>query len=158
MGDRGPVPKRTDQVRRRNVPETPVDTAPASLDVDVPEADENWHAIARQWYISLAASGQSIFYEPSDWATAYLIAESISRDLNPQFVAVTEQGEVVKEKIPMKGASLAAYLRAMSVLLATEGDRRRSRLELQRASETDVDEAAAVTALDDYRARLESAG
>jgi len=152
----GPVPKRSDQRRRRNAPQTPVDTAEASTEVTIPDADEAWHPVALQWYLSLGDSGQSVFYEPSDWAVAFLIAESISRDLQPQFVGITEQGEVVRERIPMKGASLSAYLRAMTVLLATEGDRRRARLELQRASETDADEDAAVAALDDYRRRLSS--
>lgn len=154
MGARGPVNKRSDQLRRKNIPDTPVDTAPGAVNVKVPAADEEWHPIARQWYESLEPSGQSVFYEPSDWATAYLIAESISRDLNPQFVAVTEQGEVIKERIPMKGASLTAYLRAMTALMATEGDRRRARLELERAAAVDEDEAASVTALSDYVSRI----
>lgn len=158
MGERGPVSKRSDQLRRRNTPDIPVDSAPAAVSVEIPGPDDDWHPVARQWYVALGLSGQRIFYEPSDWATAYLIAESISRDLKPQFVAATEQGEVIKECIPMKGASLTAYLRAMTALLATEGDRRRARLELQRATPNDDDEQAAVTALDAYRARLESAG
>lgn len=154
MGTRGPVNKRSDQLRRRNTPDVDVDTAPAAKNVTIPVADEEWHPIARQWYESLEPSGQSVYYEPSDWATAYLIAESISRDLNPQFVAVTEQGDVIKERIPMKGASLTAYLRAMTALMTTEGDRRRARLELERATAVDEDEAASVTALSDYVSRI----
>lgn len=150
----GPVAKRSDQRRRANKPEVPIDKVAGADQVEMPVADEQWHPIARLWYESLSESGQRVFYEPSDWATAYLIAESISRDLKPQFVGISESGEVLKEKIPMKGASLTAYLRAMTALLVTEGDRRRSHLELQRAAQVDADEEAAVAQLDEYRSRI----
>ncbi|MEX2408861.1 MAG: hypothetical protein WD489_07120 [Rhodovibrionaceae bacterium] len=99
-------------------------------------------------------SGQSRFYEESDWATAYLLAEAISRELKPQPIGNTEDGEVVYASLPPKGASLAAWLKAMSSLLVTEGDRRRARLELQAPSEVDPQEEAAVADLDEYRKRL----
>lgn len=161
MGSRGPVPKRSEQRRRANKPATlsgEISKAPATPTVEAPEASEEWHPVARRWYLSLAASGQATFYEPSDWATAYLIAESISRDLNPQFVGVTagDRSEPIYEVIPLKGASLAAYLKAMGNLLATEGDRRRASIELQRGAVIDVDEDASVTAMADYRAQIEA--
>lgn len=160
MGTRGPVPKRSNQRRRTNEPDTAVSNAPASQSVAIPDSDEDWHPTARKWFESLAASGQSAFYEPSDWATAVLIAESMSRDLKPQVVGVIQEGErageVVMEVIPLKGASLGAYLRAMSVLLVTEGDRRRASVELLRGETEDPDEDAAVRDLDEYRSRLSS--
>lgn len=135
MGNRGPIPKRDDERRRRNKPV--VETTVVEADVDpeyvVPEADPKWHPIASQWYLSLAQSAQAEFYQPSDWATAYILAESISRDLNPQFVAVSETtGEAIYERIPMKGASLSAYLKGFTALMVTEGDRRRARMEIER--------------------------
>lgn len=157
MGARGPVGKRSDQRHghRTKAELESVDHAPAAANVAGPPANSRWHATAKRWYESLSASGQSVYYEPSDWATAYLIAESISRDLKPQFVGVNEQtGEPILQTIPMKGASLAAYLRAMTALLVTEGDRRRARLELERQAQADEDEDAAVTALDAYRQRI----
>lgn len=156
-GAGGPVPKRSDMRHghRSKAEIAAIDKAPGAAHVEVPPADEEWHPIARRWYESLAASGQRAFYEPSDWATAYLIAESISRDLKPQFVGISEKtGEPIIETIPMKGASLAAYLKAMTALLVTEGDRRRARLELERGAQADADEDAAVTALDEYRRRF----
>jgi antitoxin (DNA-binding transcriptional repressor) of toxin-antitoxin stability system len=122
----------------------------------VPPADDRWHAVARAWYESLSRSGQRVYYEASDWATAYLLAESMSRDLKPQVVGITEEGEPVRAVIPLKGASLAAYLKGFTTLLVTEGDRRRARVELERA---DDDEAPAeddpeVASLDEYRSRL----
>ncbi len=157
MGTRGPVPKRSDQRRRRNAPATAVTPAPTADASAAPEPSPEWHPISLRWYSSLEASGQSRWYEPSDWATAYLIAESISRDLSPQYVGVTSGpgSEPVYESIPLKGASLAAYLKAMSNLLVTEGDRRRASVELQRGVVLDPDEDASVTALADYRDALQ---
>jgi hypothetical protein len=155
-GRGGPVPKRSNQRHghRAKAEAESVDRAPGAERVDVPPADESWHHIARQWYESLELSGQSAFYQPSDWATAYLIAESISRDLKPQFVGISETtGEPIIETIPMKGASLAAYLKAMTALLVTEGDRRRARLELERPRPV-AEEAPDVSWIDDARARL----
>lgn len=135
----GPVPKRSDQRRRENKPEIPIDTAPAATDIEIPESDEQWHPIARRWFESLAKSGQSAFYEPSDWAQAYYVAEAMSRNL----------------LVGRFSAQLfAAVLSGASSLLATEGDRRRLRIELERQTTVDADEEAAVTALDDYRRRF----
>lgn len=162
MGTRGPVPKRSSQRRRRNKPESDggapaeITTAPSGTaePVPAPEPDEDWHPIALRWYQALSESGQRIWYEPSDWATAYLIAESISRDLSDQVVGITDEGDVVKDKIPLKGASLSAYLKAMGNLLVTEGDRRRARAELTRSTQVDQDEEAAVVAIDEWTARF----
>lgn len=133
MGSRGPVPKRSDQRlgHRSKSEATKITVAPAAADTAAPMPSDEWHPVALRWYESLAKSGQSKFYEPSDWATAYLIAESISRDLNPQVVGITERGDAVFESIPLKGASLSAYLKAFGNLLTTEGDRRRASIELQ---------------------------
>lgn len=158
MAARGPVPKRSDQRRRVNAQATPITEAPAAVLVPVPAPSDEWHPVARQLYESLAGSGQSRFYEPSDWAVAYLMAESISLDLKPQFVGFAQtsrdQTEAEYAVIPLKGASLAAYLKALGSLLATEGDRRRASLELQRGVVVDEDEVASVTAIDRYSAQL----
>ena len=133
----GPVPKRSEERRRRNKDGFEVEKVNlAELiaeDVEIPIAPDNWDPIARMWFESLKSSGQAIFYEPSDWMTAYLIAESISRDLGEQVVGFTPTGEVLRDVIPMKGASLNAYLKGMSALMVTEGDRRKLRIELERA-------------------------
>ena len=146
---RGPVPKKDAERRRRNkTPEDGKNSAiPATVvnvdellagDVQVPDADEAWHPIARQMYDSVTRSGQVIWMEPSDWSALYLICESISRDLNPQVVGITEDGEVVRDVIPLKGASLSAYLKAMASLMMLEGDRRRLRIELERQKRIDA--------------------
>lgn len=149
-GAGGPVPKRSDQRRRRNKPAVPVDSTSGGPVVDAPKANSKWHPVAKRWYESLAQSGQAVFYEPSDWATAYLIAESLSRDLKPQPIGVDDDGAPVLESIPLKGTSLSAYLKAFTVLLTTEGDRRRLRLELSRGDEGPA-EGSPVALLDEFR-------
>lgn len=157
-GRGGPVPKRSNQRHghRAKSELEAIDRVPGAANVEVPPAEKAWHPVARRWYESLAESGQAYFYEPSDWATAYLIAESISRDLKPQVVGLhPETGKPVKASIPMKGASLAAYLKAMTALLVTEGDRRRVRVELERGQVEE--EAPDVSWIDEARARLRAA-
>lgn len=157
-GAGGPVPKRSDQRRRRNKPAAGDPTeAEASGAFVPPKANTRWHPVAKRWFGSLADSGQSVFYEPSDWATAYVIAESISRELQPQPVTTgmdQDTGLPIVEKMPMpvKGASLAAWLKGMTSLLATEGDRRRAAIELRRPAPEEG--GANVTQLDDIRTRL----
>lgn len=128
-----PLPKRSTQRRRAPKPGE-IEWARGADDVEPLEPDPEWHPIARQIYDSLEQSGQSRFFEPSDWAIAYLFVDSISRDLKPQYVGVTAapHSEPIYEVIPLKGASLSAYLKAFGNLLMTEGDRRRLRLELER--------------------------
>lgn len=109
-----------------------------------PASEDGWHPLVRDWYESLANSGQSEFYEPSDWLTARLLAEAMSRELNPQpMMVMTDEGPVAKMvKMPPKGASLSAWFKAMSSLLITEGDRRRMQVELQRGSDDEGPEQA----------------
>jgi hypothetical protein len=165
MGARGPVPNRSSQRRRTNKESTP-DKAPAGASAGVehrtppPPAKRGWHPVARAWYKALSESGQSAFYEASDWATAVLVAEGMSRDLRPKFVGmgttIDAEGNLLSEavfaELPVKGASLAAYLKAMTSLLVTEGDRRRAKLELQRPAKGPADPD--VPSLDDFRDRL----
>jgi hypothetical protein len=92
--------------------------------------------VAKAWYLSLAQSGQSWWYQASDWATAVLLAEEMSRCLRPQYVGFNEvTGEAIYADWPL-GNSLAAILKGMTSLLCTEGDRRRARIELERRERT----------------------
>lgn len=136
----GPVPKRSDQRRRRNKPaDGEVTKAPATAPPSDPEPDENWHPLMSEWFVSLGQSGQAVFYEPSDWATARVWAEIMSRQL--------ESGR-------MSAQMVAAWASGATELLTTEGARRRARLELERGESSDVDEEAAVVAIDVYQRRL----
>lgn len=141
-GSGGPVPKRSDQRRRRNNEngQRDVTTAPGAPEVVMPEANPEWHPAAAGWFLSLADSGQSVFYEPSDWWEAYFIAEAMSRNLN--------QGAKFSSVL------FGSIVSAMGELLTSEGSRRRVRLELERSGQTDEDEDASVSELDSYRERL----
>lgn len=138
MGVRGPVPKRSDKrhghrsLADREVTRSIVATPPPL----VPVGDADWHPIAARWFASLADSGQSEFYEASDWAHAEFVAEAMSRNLaNGRFSAQL----------------FAAVLSGMTDLLTTEGARRRARFEIER--ELPAGGADVI----DYRARV-SAG
>ncbi|MFC4334075.1 phage terminase small subunit [Salininema proteolyticum] len=143
MGERGPVPSRdTDLARprsRKGASETAA-TKAEGLPSFVPDPDPDWHPIARMLWDSLPDSGQSRFYQQSDWAFAYSICDDISH---------------FKRTKKRSGQMLTAIYSAMSSLLVTEGDRRRVRIEL----ETDEDDTAdtAVIAIEDYKRRLKVA-
>ena len=140
MGSRGPVPKRSDQRRRRNQPAAgEITKAAGSRRVPVPRADPKWHPLARRWYNALSRSGQAAFYEPSDWAFAYSLADDLS---------------YYKKSSKRSGQMLTAIYAGMERLLTTEGDRRRASLELDRGQEDDEYENAAVVAIVEYQRRL----
>lgn len=156
----GPPPKRSSERRRRNKPAVPLETVDLSKTiakvVEIPKAKSTWHEAAKLWYESLSKSGQAVFLEPSDWAVAYLMAESLSRDLKPQPIGITEDGVVKMAQVPMKGASLSAYLKTMTELLVTEASRRRAQIEIERANLRAGAEAeetpAGVTSIESRRA------
>lgn len=101
--------------------------------------EESWHPLVRDWYRSLGESAQSTFYEPSDWATARILAELLDRGLR--------SGKV--------SASLIERWQAGATeLLTTEGARRRVRLEIERPQEGTGEAGADVSDLAEYRARL----
>lgn len=152
MGERGPAPKRSEHRRRRNEPDREIRRAVA-IPPEIPEADESWHPVAVRWFESLAGSGQSVYYQQSDWAAAFVLAESISRELKPQVVGVTDDGEPVWATKPPSGAALSAWLKGMTALLVTEGDRRRAQVELQSVVGVDPEESA-VADLNDFRDSL----
>jgi hypothetical protein len=138
-GQRGHIPKRSDQRRRRNKDGIETVKAAGATTVAIPEPDESWHPAAARWYRSLAESGQSQYFEPSDWAQAAIWAEFLSRALN--------QGARPSSQL------VASWAAGASELLSTEGARRRVRVELERG-QVDPDVDSAVTALAGYRSRF----
>lgn len=147
MGTRGPVGKRDEERRRRNkdgVETTTVDIAElTNLEVIIPVADPDWEELTISYWESFSRSGQAIFYEPSDWMTAYMLMEVLDRWLKPQDIRVGEYrpgaqegGEVEytfeKKIVPIPGNVLSSILKGLTSLMATEGDRRRLSVELER--------------------------
>lgn len=170
----GPVPKRSSQRRRRNKGDGPPPKGGAgsstsawsayarSLGVEVPagatraeiqtliaegaKANE-WHPLAAEWFDSLSQSGQSAFYEPSDWATARIMTEILSRALS--------SGK-------LNASLIERWQTSATELLTTEGARRRLRVELDQHGDGDdhVDEEAiaSVSDLDRFRRRASAGG
>jgi hypothetical protein len=118
MGDRGPIPKRSDQRVRRNTPETPVTVLPVKGPVKAPAMGiPDAHPIVSQLWDSLANSAQAQYYEPSDWAYARLALHFANR-------------EIWSSK--PNGQILATINSMLTGILISEGDRRRVQLEIER--------------------------
>ena len=139
MGTRGPVPKRTESRQRRNASDVDVKRADGAEDVSQPAAGPDWHPIAERLWESLGRSGQSRFYEPSDWAVAYSLMDDLS---------------YYKASSKRSGQMLATIMSAMSSLLVTEGDRRRVQIELARPNADDSEENTKVAVMDKWRQKL----
>ena len=116
MGNTGPIPKREDLRRRHTKDEDLVDRMPSGLAAGEkygPEPPEWMDGYALEFYEAFRTSGQAIFYEPSDWAVLTLTCRNV-------------MAEIRKPSAVM----LASILHACTMLAATEGDRRRIRIEL----------------------------
>lgn len=112
------IPKRSDELIRRNKPEVPVEKLPAEGPVKVPPLGiEDPHPLISDFYQSLQDSAQSRYYEPSDWSYARL--------------ALHFADHLVKSSRP-SSQLLASVNQMLSSLLVSEGDRRRVRLEIER--------------------------
>lgn len=182
-GTRGPVPKKESERRRRNKDAVKVEVVNVDAliagEVEIPmpptklveEKDDDgnptgemievdaWHPIALEVYESVKRSGQVIWMEPSDWSVLYLMCESLSRDLKPQVVGISEEtGEAIFAVIPLKGASLNAYTKTMASLMMLEGDRRRLRIELERRKRLDEASKEGSNVIDIVAAREELFG
>lgn len=94
-----------------------------------------------RFYEALRRSGQSQFFEPSDWSYA------------AEIVCTAIDTYASKPSAMM----LASINSAMSSLLVTEADRRRVRMELDRA-QPDDEEAGSVSEIDEWRRRLGESG
>ena len=140
-GRSGRTPKRTEEKmgHRSKADLAAVDRLQVSGTVEQPAAHDHWHAIARNWYESLAQSGQSMYYEPSDWAAAQYAAEALTRNLN--------SGKFSAQLFGSVWASLQD-------LMTTESSRRRLRLELERHNVENAEKSAAAIVLDEYRDRI----
>lgn len=141
MGVRGPVPNRSDDLsrpreRRGGEHAKPI-TKGVSRAASIPDHDPDWHPIAIQLWLALIESGQSDFYESSDWAFAFSVCDDLS---------------YYKNGVKRSGQMLQSIYSAMERLLVTEGDRRRVSIELQ--DPPDESNSASVTAINDYKAGL----
>jgi hypothetical protein len=145
VGIKGPIPKRSDQRHgHRTVEVEKVKAAPRRGAAYVaPLAAGEWHPLAKRWWQGLRRSDQAVqYYQPSDWEHAYAWTQMWSEQL--------ESGRP-------SAMFLATWDSAMGRLLVTEGDRRRVRIELERAGKGDPDAEAAVADIKDWRKKLAGA-
>jgi hypothetical protein len=91
----------------------------------IPEPDAEWCHAAKMLWDAMTESGGAAWYESSDYAVLYLVCDQIHH--------LYQQG----------GRRSPEYLRvimqALGTLLATEGDRRRLHIELQKAPDDEDD-------------------
>ncbi|MEI6001146.1 hypothetical protein H3V53_29405 [Paraburkholderia bengalensis] len=128
MGTRGPIGKRDEERVRRNTPENPTETISMIGTVEIPELGDmsymgETHPLIEEMYDAIKQSAAVKFYEPTDWQFARLALYT----LNQELIAAKHQGK------PIGAMKLTAINQMLSALLLTEGDRRRVRLEIERA-------------------------
>jgi hypothetical protein len=140
-GHNGPIPKRSDERIRRNKPEVEVDHVEPIVDfVEVPDLGiSDPHPLIKDFYESLKDSGQSRFYEPSDWQYARITLHFLDR--------------LVKSSKP-SGQMLATVNTALSNLMVSEGDRRRLRMEIDRGNAGVDDGSNVLNVADMFRNRF----
>jgi len=149
---RGPMAKRADERERRNKPDGgdittlgPEELKRLPFDVETmvepPEAPRHWEEGAKQVYEATLRDPARIWMGPADWAVHWLICEDIHRNLAPQYVALSEGGldvdtgekisdSVVRERLPLKGASLTAYTKWFGMIGIGEASRLAMRREI----------------------------
>ncbi len=142
----GRLPKRSTERRRRNVVpgETIINRGEA---VRVPRLPYRMHPVATRWYNALKTSGQSDYFEPSDWQAAVILAVKLSAHLSSSSISnrlqmiadsiedkdAAEQLREISRNVPSgSAAEFAALWSAMGDLLTTESARRRARMEVER--------------------------
>lgn len=163
---RGPAPKRDAERARANKPAggdaivlTPEDMATLPFEVELlvepPEPNENWHETAKQVYEATLRDPVRIWMGPLDWATHWFMCENLHREMSPQYVATLDDPDgmldpkdrVVREEIPMKGATITAYMKWFGMIGVGESSRLALRREVtfHQAAAPDL---ASVTDLD----------
>lgn len=134
----GPMPKRSEARSRRNKPENEGGVSLSKgerVAFRPPPVDRSWHPRAKQWYRSLSRSGMRDYYELSDYETARILCDALTKYYEHPTAMM-----------------LATILQGMTALGVTEGERRRMRIELE--SPKELETPASVTALHIYREQL----
>ncbi len=128
MAGYGPIPKRDEARIRRNEPEVPTEKVTAIGLVPVPELDLDgyMHPMVEEYYQAMIDSAQSRYFEPTDWQQARFTLLV----MNEMLTATNENGD----RKPIPAMKLQVLNQMLSSLLVTEGDRRRVRMEIERAN------------------------
>ena len=89
----------------------------------MPPPDDGWCDEATEWYESLAESAQAIYYEPSDWQVARIVAQELTDYLS---LAPEQRG----------ASKLRVITQTMDKLLVTHGSRMRAHIEVTATDRT----------------------
>lgn len=154
MGQFGPAPKRSEERLGHSPPtggpqrqivvaetESVEDISALSLEerirqpVRAPEPLEHWDPVVKDLWLSATCSAQVAYWEPTEWSLLRVACESLHRDLSERVVFVPKDGtadDIVREEVPIRGASLVAYAKILGSLGFTEEARRRMGIEVVR--------------------------
>lgn len=124
MGSRGPVRKRSDQLRGNATKDRllsgtklPTTSAPSFvLKARPPRGEDDWSDNAKLIWKSMPKSAQSALFEHSDWA----VARALMTDITTYQLADRRNSQL-----------LASIVQGLAGLLLTEGSRRRRGIELE---------------------------
>lgn len=134
-----PIPNRTSDLSRArdaNRSNRPEVKNGELMEVAIPNANPEWDATVKRLYKSMRTSGQSCYFQNSDWSFAYIVLDM----LNDQRKAARPSAQM-----------MATIMQGLDKLLLTEAERRRARIELIPPGDEDD---ASVTAVADYKKKL----
>lgn len=131
---RGPTPKRDAERAGHRTKDESADSVRMRGAVRKPPADKAWSEGARRMYESLARSGQSRYFEPSDWAFAQMTA-----DLH------------TANEAKQSAQAWQLIFQSWERLGATENMRRRMRVEVERVDAAEPEDADLEAMLDELK-------
>ena len=179
MARSGPVPARRDELVDQRPSRTQHVTGGVLMSVSPRKADRKWHPTAKRMYEAIKASGQSFWFQQTDWEMAYSLCEDLSAYKRQQDEAVRaralragwdaeaaslkpserEARGFTRDRPPLlrdpSSQRLATIYMELGKLGMSESERRRAGIEL-RPDESGV-VPASVSVLNGYRERLRSA-
>ena len=148
------------------------------MEVSPRKADAKWHPTAKRMYDAIGKSGQSFWFQQTDWEMAFSLCEDLSAYKRQQDDAVRaralragwdseaaslkpserEARGFTRDRPPLlrdpSSQRLATIYMELGKLGMSESERRRAGIEL-RPDESDV-VPASVSVIDSYRERLRS--
>lgn len=140
MGQRGPMPKRSSERTRNNkAGEDGIELKKGiALEWSWVKADKEWPAFIRDYYNSFQHTGMSAYYQQTDIQQLYMACHILAEQFKTARPSAIMVGEAFK---------------LLDGLGATEGERRRMKIELDKPKEETDEEAnqkiAAVTSIHD---------
>lgn len=137
----GPIPNRPEDLSRdrdsQRGDQIPISKGELRPVNDVPAPDSDWPDMVQELYLSAAVSGQSDFYQMSDWWLWYSLCEDLA---------------YYKKMGRRSGQMLQTIYSSMTELLVSEGARRKARIILSDPEPEEDD--AVLLALVDYQEAL----